>query len=75
MDDMKVKEIPLVEEENPVTYLIHTWQWDLEQDMLHLEEEREYFLYEITDIYLEEVQKIFYEYDTILGIVLVLNMS
>ncbi len=26
MDNMKVKEIPLVEEKNLVTYLIHTWQ-------------------------------------------------
>ncbi len=26
MDDTKVKEVPLVEEENPATYLTHTWQ-------------------------------------------------
>src|SRR6266498_2077738 len=61
MDDMKVKEVPLVEEENPVTYLTHTWQWDPMQDMLHLEEERDYLLYEITDTYPEEVQKILEE--------------
>ena len=30
MEDMKVKEVPLIEEENPATYLIHTWQWDPE---------------------------------------------
>ncbi len=52
---MKVKEIPLVEEENPTTYLIHTWQWDPMQDMLHLEEERDYLLYEITGTYPEEI--------------------
>ncbi len=81
MDDMKVKEVPLVEEENPATYLTHTWQWDPMQDMLHLEEERDYLLYEITDTYPEEVQKILEEYDdivskgyTILETALVLNM-
>ncbi len=26
MDDMKIKEVPLVEEENPTTYLTHIWQ-------------------------------------------------
>ena len=26
MDDIKVKKVPLVEEENPATYLTHTWQ-------------------------------------------------
>ena len=26
MEDMKVKEVPLVEVENPATYLTHTWQ-------------------------------------------------
>ena len=67
MDDMKVKEVPLVEEGNPATYLTHTWQWDPMQDMLHLEEERDYFLYEITDTYPEEVQQILYEYDDIVS--------
>src|SRR6266498_5937618 len=67
MEDMKVKEVPLVEEENPATYLTHTWQWDLMQDILHLEEERDYLLYEIMDIYPEEVQKILYEYDDIVS--------
>jgi len=37
------------------------------QDMLHLEEERDYLLYEITDTYLEEVQKILREYDDIVS--------
>jgi len=55
MENMKVKEVPLVEEENLATYLTHTWQWDPMQDMLHLEEERDYLLYEITDTYSEEV--------------------
>ncbi len=55
IEDMKVKEVLLVKEENPATYLTHTWQWDPEQDMLHLEEERDYLLYEITDTYPEEV--------------------
>ena len=64
---MKVKEVPLVEEENSVTYLTHTWQWDPEQDMLHLEEERDYLLYEITDTYPEEVQEILEEYDNIVS--------
>src|SRR6266540_1538044 len=41
MEDMKVKEVPLVREENPTTYLTHTWQWDPMQDMLYLEEERD----------------------------------
>ena len=67
MDDMKVKEGPLVEVENPATYLTHTWQWDPMQDMLHLEEERDYLLYEITDTYPEEVQKILHEYDDIVS--------
>ncbi len=67
MKDMKVKEVPLVEKENPVTYLTHTQQWDLMQDMLHLEEEKDYLLYEITDTYPEEVQKILYEYDDIVS--------
>src|SRR6266498_1702275 len=67
IDDMKVKEVPLVEEENPATYLIHTWQWDPMQDMLHLKEERDYLLYEITDTYPEEVQKILHEYDDIVS--------
>ncbi len=67
MDDMKVKEIPLVQEENPVTYLTHTWQWDPEQDMLHLEEERDYLLYEIMNTYPEEVQKILHEYENIVS--------
>ena len=68
MDDMKVKEVPLVEvERNPATYLTHTWQWDPMQDMLHLEEERDYLLYEITDTYPEEVQKILHEYDDIVS--------
>ncbi len=51
------------------------------QDMLHLEEERDYLLYEITDTYPEEVQRILHEYDdivskghTILEIAPVLNM-
>ncbi len=26
IEDMKVKEVPLVEEKNPATYLTHTWQ-------------------------------------------------
>ncbi len=67
MDDMKVKEVPLVEVENPATYLTHTWQWDPMQDMLHLEEERDYLLYEITDTYPKEVQKILEEYDDIVS--------
>src|SRR6266542_1921284 len=66
MEDMKVKEVPLIEEESPATYLTYTWQWDPEQDMLHLEEERDYLLYEITDTYPEEVQKILHEYDDII---------
>ncbi len=33
--------------------------------MLHLKEERDYLLYEITDTYPEEVQKILHEYDDI----------
>src|SRR6266498_4406154 len=37
------------------------------QDMLHLEEERDYLLYEITDTYSEEVQKILKEYDDIVS--------
>ncbi len=37
------------------------------QDMLHLEEERDYLLYEITDTYPEEVQKILEEYDDIVS--------
>src|SRR6266542_1212479 len=67
MENMKVKEVPLVEEGNPATYLTHTWQWDPMQDMLHLEEERDYLLYEITDTYPEEIQKIFEEYDDIIS--------
>ncbi len=67
IEDMKVKEVPLVEEENPATYLTHTWQWDPEQDMLHLEEERDYLLYEIMDTYPKEVQKILHEYDDIIS--------
>ena len=67
MESMKVKKVPLVEEANPATYLTHTWQWDPEQDMLHLEEERDYLLYEITDTYPEEVQKILEEYDDIVS--------
>src|SRR6266540_3646466 len=59
---MKVKEVPLVEKGNPATYLTHTWQWDPMQDMLHLEKERDYLLYEITDIYPEDLQKILQEY-------------
>ncbi len=67
MKDMKVKEVPLVEEENPAIYLTHTWQWDPMQDMLHLEEERDCLLYEITDTYPEEVQKILRDYDDIVS--------
>ncbi len=68
MDDSKVKEVPSVGVEgNPATYLTHTWQWDPMQDMLHLEEERDYLLYEITDTYPEEVQKILEEYDDIVS--------
>src|SRR6266498_3548839 len=37
------------------------------QDMLHLEEERDYLLYEIIDTYPEEVQKILQEYDDIVS--------
>src|SRR6266498_3303816 len=37
------------------------------QDMLHLEKERDYLLYEITDTYPEEVQKILKEYDDIVS--------
>ncbi len=37
------------------------------QDILHLEEERDYLLYEITDTYPEEVQKILQEYDDIVS--------
>src|SRR6266540_2223681 len=37
------------------------------QDMLHLEEEKDYLLYEITDIYPDEVQKILQEYDDIMS--------
>ena len=55
VEDIKVKEVPLVKEENPATYLTHTWQWDPEQDMLYLKEERNYLLYEITNTYPEEV--------------------
>src|SRR6266540_7100384 len=65
IDNMKVKEVSLVEEGNPATYLTHTWQWDPMQNMLHLEEDRDYLLYEITDTYPEEVQKILEEYDDI----------
>jgi len=35
--------------------------------MLYLKEERGYLLYEITDIYPEEVQKILHEYDDIVS--------
>ena len=35
--------------------------------MLHLEEDRDYLLYEITDTYPEEVQQILYEYDDIVS--------
>src|SRR6266542_3670563 len=35
--------------------------------MLHLEEERDYLLYEITDTYPEKVQQIFHEYDDIVS--------
>src|SRR6266540_6051809 len=42
MDNIKGKEVSLVKGENPATYLTHTWQWDPMQDMLHLEEERDY---------------------------------
>ncbi len=55
MGGMKVKEVLLVEVDNPAVYLTHTGQWDPEQDMLHLTEERGYLLYEITDTYPEEV--------------------
>src|SRR6266511_6443874 len=37
------------------------------QDMLHLEKERDYLLYEITDTYPEEVQQILHEYDNIVS--------
>src|SRR6266545_3532831 len=37
------------------------------QDILHLEEEKDYLLYEITDTYPEEVQKILHEYDDIVS--------
>src|SRR6266542_287405 len=67
IESMKVKEVPLVEEENSATYLTHTWQWNSMQDMLHLKEERDYLLYEITDTYPEEVQKILEEYDDIVS--------
>ena len=65
---MKVKKVPSVEVEgNPATYLTHTWQWDPMQDMLHLEEDRDYLLYEITDTYPKEVQEILQEYDDIVS--------
>src|SRR6266498_5706512 len=35
--------------------------------MLHLEEERGYLLYEITDTYPEEIQQILHEYDDIVS--------
>ena len=35
--------------------------------MLHLEEERDYLLYEIIDTYPEEVQKILHKYDDIIS--------
>ena len=35
--------------------------------MLHLEEERDYLLYEITNTYPEEVQQILHEYDNIIS--------
>src|SRR6266540_4376477 len=37
------------------------------QDMLHLEKKKNYFLYEITDTYPKEVQKILEEYDDIVS--------
>jgi len=67
MEDIKVKKVLLVEEENPAIYLTHTWQWDPMQDMLYLKEERDYLLYEITDTYPEEVQEILEEYDNIVS--------
>ncbi len=47
--------------------MLYVWQWDPYQDMLHLKNEVEANLYEITATYPEEVQQILNEFDEIVS--------
>ena len=56
--EARVNDIQIVEEMidvNPATYMLYAWQWDSYQGILHLEENLEANLYEITVTYPEEV--------------------